>query len=139
MITSEIEPIIARLIGYWTTPELTPEESLAWTETLLGSLQITSEEAVHVLRAEAENGRQWRPRPGELVALVQELRRRRVMASPPQSAIEQTTERMTSADGFAAARAALEESDRRFSASRAARQQQMRDAEILKRGGEINA
>jgi hypothetical protein len=66
--------------GYWGTPVLTEEEVVAFTTELTGPARISYVEVVQVVRAEA--GRQWRPRPGELVALVQHYRRRRAIDHP---------------------------------------------------------
>jgi len=35
MRTDEVEPIIAILSGFWSTPQMTPEEVLAWVTELI--------------------------------------------------------------------------------------------------------
>jgi hypothetical protein len=49
------------------------EEVVAWTTELTGPIGISYTEAVKVIRA--EGARQWRPRPGEFVELIQHHRR----------------------------------------------------------------
>lgn len=82
MDDAEIDPILVRLAGYWPTPALTPEEVAAWTETLNGPSKLTAEEVTTLLKTEAATGREWRPRAGEMIALVQGLRRQRILEKP---------------------------------------------------------
>lgn len=112
----DVDPVLGRLNGYWATPEMTVEETLAWTETLTGPARITAGEAVTVIRAEAESGREWRLRPGEIVALVQALRRRRALENPRPAVdlerpeLEEITEKKTREEWIADAKAKLRES-----------------------------
>jgi len=49
--TDEIKPIMAMLAGFWPTPQLAPEEVLAWVAELTDRhMRITTDEAQRVLR-----------------------------------------------------------------------------------------
>jgi hypothetical protein len=80
MHTSEVRPTLAAMAGYWPTPQLTEEEVVAWTTELTGPIGISYTEAVKVIRA--EGARQWRPRPGEFVELIQHYRRQDALRKP---------------------------------------------------------
>ena len=86
MRTDEIKPIMAMLAGFWPTPQLAPEEVLAWVAELTDRhMRITADEAQRVLRQLAEAGieeSKFRPRPGQIVPMVQELRRKRALDRP---------------------------------------------------------
>jgi hypothetical protein len=76
MNADEAQQVVRRLIGYWPTPELTEEETVAWADELTSrALQVTPEEAATFLRRASHSGQTFRPRPGELVAGVQAERR----------------------------------------------------------------
>ena len=80
MRTDEVRPTLAAMAGYWPTPQLTEEEVIAWTTELTGPIGISNVEARKVIRA--ESSRQWRPRPGEFVELIQHYRRQEALRSP---------------------------------------------------------
>jgi hypothetical protein len=84
--TDEVKPIMAMLSGFWPTPLMTPEEVLAWVAELTSrQMGVTTDEAQVVLRQLAEAGieeSKFRPRPGQIVPMVQALRRRRALDRP---------------------------------------------------------
>ena len=81
MNTTEADTVLEILSGYWPTPALTDEEVKAWYAELCGShMRITTEEAGKVIAAWARSGEEWRLRPGQIVAEVQALRRKRALA-----------------------------------------------------------
>jgi len=73
MTIEQIRSVLAMLSGYWPTPAMSEEEVVAWTQELCGSYLMTYAEVREVI--DAEKIREWRPRPGELVSLVQRRRR----------------------------------------------------------------
>ena len=81
MTADQMRTLMAVLAGYWPTPVLTAEEVTAYTAEFTGPLRITYSEARAMLQA--EKGRQWRPRPGEVVELVQHYRRQSALRKPP--------------------------------------------------------
>jgi len=84
--TDEVKPVMAMLSGFWPTPLLTPEEVLAWVAELTSrQMGVTTDEAQVVLRQLAEAGieeSKYRPRPGQIVPMVQALRRKRALDRP---------------------------------------------------------
>ena len=72
MNPQDVRKILAMIAGYWPTPALSEEEIIALTTELVGPSRLTCEEVVAVISA--EKGRQWRPRPGELVGMVRHYR-----------------------------------------------------------------
>lgn len=82
MRQDEARNVIALIAGLWPTPAMADEEAAAWGLVLVRSARISREEATTVLVAVAENGAQWRPRPGELIAMVQHERRQRALRTP---------------------------------------------------------
>ena len=83
MNTTEADTVLEILSGYWPTPALTDEEVKAWYAELCGShMRITTEEAGKVIAAWARSGEEWRLRPGQIVAEVQALRRKRALDRP---------------------------------------------------------
>ena len=82
MNTSEAETVLEVLSGYWPTPALTEEEVKAWVTELCGHMKITTEEAAKVIHAWSRSGETFRLRPGQIVAEVQALRRRRAFDRP---------------------------------------------------------
>jgi hypothetical protein len=80
MAADQVRSVLAALAGYWPTPVLTEEETVAWTTELVGPARIGYPEALAVIKAEC--GRQWRPRAGEFVALVQHYRRQEALRKP---------------------------------------------------------
>ncbi|HXN60013.1 MAG TPA: hypothetical protein VN886_06125 [Acidimicrobiales bacterium] len=84
MNTTEADTVLEILSGYWPTPALTDEEVKAWYNELCRSyLKITTEEAGKIIAASARSGETFRLRPGQIVAEVQALRRRRALDCPP--------------------------------------------------------
>jgi len=77
MTTDQIRSILAMLSGYWPTPSMSEEEVVAWTRELCGPYPIGYVEAQTVI--DEQKTREWRPRPGETVSLVQGLRRREAL------------------------------------------------------------
>ncbi len=81
MRQDEVKPVMAMLSGFWPTPLMTPEEVLAWVAELTSrQMSLTTDEAQRVLRQLAESDideSKYRPRPGQIVPMVQALRRRR--------------------------------------------------------------
>ena len=77
MNVDEIELAFAAIAGYWPTPSLTEEETVAWTTELFG---LPYGEVMATIRA--ESARRWRPRPGELVDLVKQYRRQEALRRP---------------------------------------------------------
>ncbi len=85
-----LKPTMAMIAGLWPSPPVSYEEALAWSAELTGRLRITSEEANTVLAQFAESGlddAKYRPRPGQIVAMVQHLRRRRALDRPQVGAL----------------------------------------------------
>ncbi len=80
MQTDQVRRTLAAMAGYWPTPALRDEEVVAWTTELTGPIGISAGEALKVIRA--EGGRQWRPRPGEFVELIQHYRRQETLRRP---------------------------------------------------------
>ncbi len=80
MSAEQARVVLATLTGYWPTPALTLEETVAWTTELVGPARINYAEAVAVIHA--EKARQWRPRAGEFVELVQHYRRQEALRKP---------------------------------------------------------
>lgn len=83
MIKDDVRPILAMIAGYWPTPALTTEEVSAWTTELVSTSRISAEEARTVIINFAETGAVYRPRPGQLLGLVQSLRRKRAFDAAP--------------------------------------------------------
>jgi hypothetical protein len=85
MNAGEARAILAMILGYWSTPPATEEEAAAWLRELAGSpMRITFGEARTVIDDMVRAGGRFRPRPGEVVAAVQGLRRhRRLMTTQP--------------------------------------------------------
>jgi hypothetical protein len=77
--------ITEALTGYWPTPAMEAEEVKAWLMELTGDRNITPNEAAMVIRLEAENGAEWRMRPGQIVSLVQHHRRQEALRWPRPS------------------------------------------------------
>lgn len=86
MNRADVRPILAMVAGYWPQPVLSTEEATAWAAELCGSLRITPEEARTVIVAAAEDGREFRMKPGQLVPAVQALRRQRALERIPMLA-----------------------------------------------------
>jgi hypothetical protein len=82
MNTNDADTVMEILSGYWPTPDLTDEEVRAWYSELCGYLKITAEEAGKVIATWARSGETFRLRPGQIVAEVQALRRRRALERP---------------------------------------------------------
>lgn len=80
MTSDEVRTVLAAVAGYWPTPALTTEEVVAWTTELCGPSRITYDEALATVKAEA--GREWRPRAGQIVAMVQHYRRQESLRRP---------------------------------------------------------
>ena len=80
MTTDQVRAVLATMAGYWPTPAMTEEEVIAYTVELTGPARITAVEAGRVIKA--ESGRQWRPRAGEFVGLVQHYRRADALRNP---------------------------------------------------------
>jgi len=80
MTADQVRSVLALISGYHPTPALSEEEIIAWTTELVGPYRMTYAEVVYVIKA--EKGRQWRPRPGELVGLVQHYRRQEALRHP---------------------------------------------------------
>jgi len=79
----EADTVMEILSGYWPTPALTEEEVKAWINELCSNhMRITTEEAGKVIAAWARSGETFRLRPGQIVAEVQALRRRRAFDRP---------------------------------------------------------
>jgi hypothetical protein len=76
---------MALLAGLWPSPPMTPEEVMVWAAELTGRQRITPEEAKTVLVRLAESGiedAKYRPRAGQIIAMVQALRRKRALDRP---------------------------------------------------------
>jgi len=84
MNAQQTRPVLASLVGFWPTPALTSEETLAWVCELTGPLKITPAEAQHAIRKHAETGAEFRIRPGQIIELVQAIRRMRAVHERPQ-------------------------------------------------------
>jgi len=82
MTTDEAFAITEALAGYWPTPALEEAEVKALVVELTGPLRITPQEAATVIKLEAGTGREWRPKPGQIVALVQHHRRQEALRRP---------------------------------------------------------
>jgi hypothetical protein len=82
MNATEAHTVLEVLSGYWPTPALTEEEVKAWVTELCGRQKITTEEAAKVITAWARSGETFRLRPGQIVAEIQALRRRRAFDRP---------------------------------------------------------
>jgi hypothetical protein len=82
MNVTEADTVLEVLSGYWPTPALTEEELKVWVTELCGRMRITFEEAAKVITAWARSGETFRLRPGQIVAEVQALRRRRAFDRP---------------------------------------------------------
>ena len=80
MTRDDIRSVLAALAGYWPTPALTEEEVIAWTTELAGGYKTDRPEVMRVIQSEAS--RQWRPRPGEMVELIQHYRRQDALRQP---------------------------------------------------------
>jgi len=79
----EADAVLEILSGYWPTPALSDEECKAWYSELCGSyIKIKTEEAGTVIAAWARSGEEWRLRPGQIVAEIQALRRKRALDRP---------------------------------------------------------
>jgi hypothetical protein len=87
MNAGEARAILAMILGYWSTPPATEEEAAAWLRELAGSpMRITFGEARTVIDDMVRAGGRFRPRPGEVVAAVQGLRRHRRLIDDPTGA-----------------------------------------------------
>ena len=73
MTRDEIRTVLATISGYWPTPTMSTEEVIAWTSELSGRYRMTYAEVREVI--DTEKSRDWRPRAGELIGLVQAHRR----------------------------------------------------------------
>jgi len=74
MTAADVDILLARIIGYWPTPEMTNEEALAWADEMTNpALSITPAETRQWLNRRMTDG--WRPRVGDLVAWVRAQRR----------------------------------------------------------------
>lgn len=85
---------MALIAGFWPTPALTEEEILSWSVELTSRMKISSEEATTALKSFAESGldeAKFRPRPGQIVSMVQALRRKRASERPAVGALEPVT------------------------------------------------
>lgn len=113
MTGEHIKPTLVMLAGFWPSPAMTPEEVMAWSAELTGHLRITPEEASTVLRQFAECGTddsKFRPRAGQIVAIVQALRRKRAVNISSRALIEAPnvqSDPVTFANGMAALRRAV--------------------------------
>jgi hypothetical protein len=113
MTGEHIKPTLVMLAGFWPSPAMTPEEVMAWSAELTGHLRITPEEASTVLRQFAESGTddsKFRPRAGQIIAMVQGLRRRRADEASSRAILEAPIFRSdpaTFAEGMAALRRAV--------------------------------
>ena len=88
MNVPEADTVLEVLSGYWPTPALTDEECMAWVTELCGRMRITAEEAAKVITHWARSGETFRMRPGQIVAEVQALRRRRTFDRPVAELVE---------------------------------------------------
>jgi hypothetical protein len=113
MTGEDLKPTLIMLAGFWPSPAMTPEEVMAWSAELTGRLRITPEEASTVLRQFAESGTddsKFRPRAGQIIPMVQALRRKRATEVSSRALIEAPivqSDPVTFADGIAACRAAI--------------------------------
>jgi hypothetical protein len=127
-----LKPILTMLAGFWPSPEMTPEEVMAWAAELTGHLRITPEEASTVLRQFAEDGAddsKFRPRAGQIVAWVQAQRRKRAGEVSSRAILEAPIVRSdpaTYAEGMAALRAAVGAGKQEQEQRRTQRQAQVR-------------
>ncbi len=80
MSADQVRQVLLALAGYWPSPALSDEETVAYTTELLGPARITYDEAMATIKDEA--GREWRPRPGVFVALVRHYRRQAALRRP---------------------------------------------------------
>ena len=126
MTGEDLKPTMALIAGLWPSPPVTFEEAVAWSGELTGRTRITSEEATTVLTRFAESGlddAKFRPRPGEIVSMVQGLRRKRALDKP--TALEPVTFAANHDDvraqAIAAARTACDQGRRHVSDLRRAR------------------
>lgn len=81
----DLKPVMALLAGLWPSPPVTYEEALAWSAELTGRQKISPEEANTILAEFAESGTEvskYRPRPGQIIPMVQALRRKRAIGRP---------------------------------------------------------
>jgi hypothetical protein len=127
-----LKPILTMLAGFWPSPQMTSEEVLAWAAELTGHLRITPEEASTVLRQFAESGTddsKFRPRAGQIVAMVQALRRKRAAEVSSRALIEAPgvqSDPITFADGMAALRRAVAAGQQQQEQQRTQRQAQVK-------------
>ena len=94
MTGEDLKPTLIILAGFWPSPAMTPEEVMAWSAELTGRLRITPEEASTVLRQFAESGTddsKFRPRAGQIISMVQALRRKRAAEVSSRALIEAPT------------------------------------------------
>jgi hypothetical protein len=111
MTTSDARAILAMIAGYWPTPTMEEEEIAAFLRELASPLRITTEEARTVIDEMARGGMRFRPRPGEVVADVQGLRRHRakmaLRPALPEAPVGFEADPVGFREGMAAARAGL--------------------------------
>ena len=91
MTGEDLKPTLVMLAGFWPSPAMTPEEVMAWSAELTGRLRITPEEASTVLRVFAEGGTddsKFRPRAGQIIPMVQALRRKRALETSSRALIK---------------------------------------------------